>query len=171
MSQQLSKRRGQRGVAAVEFALSLIFLVPLMLGTADYGYYFYVAMNVVEAQQAGLLAAAKTPVGDCSGSASAAQVTAKGTAQNAAVTAETLYLHNASGASNGLDTVVTLYSTPAGALPKPTCSNTPMNPTWTLTLVADFRPVIGWLAPWMKASTVTSGRARYTAHTVAMLGK
>jgi Flp pilus assembly protein TadG len=166
-----SKRPKQRGVAAVEFALSLVLLVPIMLAVMDWGYYFYVAVNVVEAQQAGLLAAARTVVGNCSGTATAAQITAKGTAQTAATAAETAYLHNANGVSSGLDTVVTLYGSAAAAAPTPTCASTPMNPTWTLTLVADFRPVLGWVAPWMKKSPTTPTKARYTTHKLAMLGK
>ena len=37
------RRQRSRGVAALEFALSLTFLVPLLMGTLDFGYYFYVA--------------------------------------------------------------------------------------------------------------------------------
>jgi Flp pilus assembly protein TadG len=166
-----SKRPRQRGVAAVEFALCLVLVVPLMLGVMDYGYYFYVGVNVVAAAQAGILAAANTVVTDCSGSATAAQVTARGNAQTAAVAAETAALHNANGVGNtGLDAVVTLYGSAAAAAPKPTCSNTPMNPTWTLTLVADFKPALGWVAPWMKVSPTTAGKARFTAHKIAMFG-
>jgi Flp pilus assembly protein TadG len=156
-----SERPRQRGVAAVEFALSTIFLVPLMLGVMDYGYYFYVAVNVVEAQQAGLRAAADTVVTNCSGTATAAQVTAKATAQASALAAETAYL-----TANGLNTKVTLVS-PSSS---PACSAAPMNPTWTMTLTADFRPALGWVAPWMKASP-TAGYVRYSAHKLAMFGK
>jgi Flp pilus assembly protein TadG len=159
-----SRRPKQRGVAALEFALCTLFLVPLMLGTMDYGYYFYVALNVVGAEQAGLLAAANTVVTDCSGSATAAQVTAKGVAQANARAAETAYLH-----TNGLDAKVTLITVSASQSPTPVCASTPLNPTWTMTLVADFRPALGRVAPWMKASP-TAGYARYTSHVLAMLG-
>jgi hypothetical protein len=37
------KRAQQRGAAAIEFALSLTLLIPLIFGILDYGYYFYVA--------------------------------------------------------------------------------------------------------------------------------
>ena len=162
-----NKRPRDRGIAAVEFALSLSILMPILLGTIDYGYYFYISVNVAEAQRAGLLAASRVAVGDCSASATAAQVAAKSAAQGLATTTEQTYLKNANGvptSGNGLMDVVTLVNN------SPTCSNTPLNPTWSMSMSADFRPIIGWVAPWMKHST-TAGWARYTAPTLVMLGK
>ncbi len=152
---------GQRGVAAIEFALSMFFLVPFMLAVADYGYYFYIAMNVVEAQQAALQAASRVVVGDCSGTATAAQVAAKGAAQAAGVLQATTYLQNSG--SVDLSTLITFSGN------TPNCSNNPINPTWSMTPQADFRPLIGWVAPWMKHGA--TGKVRYTAHTMAMLGR
>jgi Flp pilus assembly protein TadG len=151
-------RDGQRGAAALEFALSLFFLAPLLLGMMQYGYYFYVAMNVLEAQHAGLVAASRTSGASCSAGASAAQVTARNSAKTAAAAAVTTYL-----SKNGLDTVVTLSGS------TPTCATTPVDPTWTMTLVADFRPPLGRVMPWDKASP-TAGFLRYTAQTIAMRG-
>lgn len=153
------KRDGQRGAAALEFALAVFFLVPLLMGMLQYGYYFYVAVNVTEAQHQGLVAATRTAVGDCSATASAAAVTAKGNAQTAASTAVTAYL-----TTNGLNGVLTLSGT------SPSCGVTPVNPTWTMTLIADFRPPLGKVMPWDRASP-TAGYLRYTAKTVAMLGQ
>src|SRR6476659_612370 len=48
------RRQRSRGVAALEFALSLTFLVPLLMGTLDFGYYFYIATNAQEAARAGV---------------------------------------------------------------------------------------------------------------------
>jgi Flp pilus assembly protein TadG len=47
-------RRGERGVAAVEFALvfTLIFL-PLVLGGIDFGWYFFVSETVTNAAREG----------------------------------------------------------------------------------------------------------------------
>jgi Flp pilus assembly protein TadG len=47
-------RRGERGVAAVEFALvfTLIFL-PLVLGAIDFGWYFFVSETVTNAAREG----------------------------------------------------------------------------------------------------------------------
>lgn len=153
------KRDTQRGAAVLEFALSMFILAPLMMGMVQYGYYFYIAVNVTEAQHQGLVAATRTSVGDCSITASATAIAAKATAQAAASTAVTAYL-----TSNGLNSVVTLSGT------SPSCGILPVNPTWTMTLIADFRPPLGKVMPWDKASP-TTGYLRYTAKTIAMLGK
>src|SRR4029453_12210384 len=63
----LPRREKSRGVALVELALSLIFLVPLMLGMLDFGYYFYVASNVEDAARAGVREAAMSGGAPCSG--------------------------------------------------------------------------------------------------------
>lgn len=150
------KRNRQRGAAALEFALSTLILIPLMMGMIDFGYYFYMAVNVIEAQHAGLVAAQRTGVTDCSSSASAAQVALKATAQTNASLAVTNYL-----SANNLTTVLILSGN------MPSCSNNPLNPTWTMTLVADFRPVLGRVMSWDKASP-TSGYVRYTAKTLSV---
>ena len=46
---QRRTRFKQRGAAALEFALSTVFLIPLILGTLDFGYYFWVSVNAAEA--------------------------------------------------------------------------------------------------------------------------
>jgi Flp pilus assembly pilin Flp len=48
------RRRGERGAAAVEFALvfTLIFL-PLVLGAIDFGWYFFVSETVTNAAREG----------------------------------------------------------------------------------------------------------------------
>ena len=48
------RRPRSRGVAALELALSLTFLVPLLMGTLDFGYYFYIGTNAEEAARAGV---------------------------------------------------------------------------------------------------------------------
>jgi Flp pilus assembly protein TadG len=153
-----ARRDGQRGAAAIEFALAMFFLAPLLMGMMQYGYYFYVAMNVLEAQHQGLVAAARSQGVSCALTASAAQVTARTAAQTAASTAITTYLTN-----NGLNSVVTLSGT------TPTCDTNPLDPTWTMTLIADFRPPLGRVLPWDKASP-TVGYLRYTARTMAVRG-
>lgn len=45
--------RGDEGVAALEFALVLPFLLVLLMGMIDYGYYFYVNSTVVNAAREG----------------------------------------------------------------------------------------------------------------------
>ena len=53
------ERAHQRGAAAIEFALSLTLLIPLIFGILDYGYYFYIAVTTVEATRV-----AEAPVRD-----------------------------------------------------------------------------------------------------------
>jgi len=48
LRRSLRKRLGQRGAVAVEFAFSLFFLIPLLLGMLDYGYYFWIGVNAVQ---------------------------------------------------------------------------------------------------------------------------
>ena len=43
-------------MAALELALSLTFLVPLMMGMLDFGYYFYIGTNAEEAARASVRA-------------------------------------------------------------------------------------------------------------------
>jgi Flp pilus assembly protein TadG len=151
------KRDAQRGAAALEFALASFFLVPLLLGMLDYSYYFYIGLNVVEAQRAGLVTAARETVGTCGVGASVAQQNAKTQAASDAAAAVQAYLGN-----NSLSSVLTLTGD------TPTCSAAPADPTWTMTLIADFPPILGRVMPWDK--TAVSGKVRYTAHKLAMLG-
>lgn len=147
------RRDGQRGAAALELAISTVFLIPLLVGMTQFGYYFYVAMNVLEAQHRGLVAASRTTVATCS--APAATITA---AQTAASNAVDSYL-----SANNLGSILTLSGK------TPTCGTSPVNPTWTMTLVADFRPPWGKVMAWDKASP-TPGYLRYTAKTMSLKG-
>ncbi len=55
-------RHRERGAAAVEFALVLIPLLLIILGTIDWGYYFYVREVVADAARAGARAGSLDPV-------------------------------------------------------------------------------------------------------------
>jgi len=54
-------RPRQTGAAAVEFALVLIPLLLLILGTIDWGYYFYIREIVADAARAGARAGSLDP--------------------------------------------------------------------------------------------------------------
>ena len=54
---QRATRERSKGVAVLELTLSLVFLVPLMMATLDFGYYFYVGANAQEAARQGVLQA------------------------------------------------------------------------------------------------------------------
>ena len=157
-SLRTARRDGQRGAAAIEFALAIFFLAPLLMGMMQYGYYFYISMNVLEAQHQGLVAAARTQSVSCAVTASAAQGHCTDGGADGRLHGDHDYLTN-----NGLNSVVTL----SGATP--TCDTNPLDPTWTMTLIADFRPPLGKVLPWDKASP-TSGYLRYTARTMAVRG-
>ena len=158
----LRRRLGQRGAVALEFALSLFFLVPLLLGTLDYGYYFWIGVNAMEAAHAGALAAAQTSgLTGCPAAAvgSALAPGSCGTAPNpltakynACVAVTTQMAHTPLSAS---------YVT----LPTNGCLTTPVNPAWQLQVQVDFPPAVGFLNPWMPASS-TAGRVRYRSSTV-----
>ncbi len=64
---QHPKRERSRGVAALELALSLVFLMPLMLSMLDYGYYFYVGSNAEDAARAGVRQAVRLSAGAACG--------------------------------------------------------------------------------------------------------
>jgi Flp pilus assembly protein TadG len=71
-------RRRESGAAAVEFALVLIPLLLIILGTIDWGYYFYLREVVADAARAG--ARAGSLVGSLN--ASSAPSTAQAAASN-----------------------------------------------------------------------------------------
>lgn len=152
------KRDGQRGAAAVEFAISLFVLFPLMAGMLNYAYHLYIGLNVVEAERTGLVAAARTSgVGAC---------VITGGAISAATGAVSNYF-----TSVGLGSVVTVATLSGQPSPSstPSCAITPVSPTWSMTLAVDYKPLIGKVMVWDKASPV-SGKLRYTANPLAMRG-
>jgi len=165
----LPRRAKSRGVALVELALSLIFLVPLMLGMLNFGYYFYVASNVEEAARAGAREAALSPAGNCAGAgfpmpdprAAAIELpaTVSGQLCNATGGDAACYLHQPplmlGGAAN--ITVTADCLTPA------TVPAAPVNPTWRVTVQVDFPLPHPFLFPLLKHSTRTSGWVYYTA--------
>ena len=144
-------RSRERGVAAIEFALCLFFLVPLTLAVLDYGYYFYIGLNIVEAQQAGITAAARTAVVDCTMFGQQRRQVGRGRSRTACRD----NLPDQCGPQQAR-----LHWSPEP--PRPSVSVQPrQQDLWELTLAADFKPLIGRVAPWMKS--VTAGKARFTA--------
>ncbi|MGC4122013.1 MAG: pilus assembly protein [Myxococcales bacterium] len=64
--------RNQQGASAVEFALVLPLLLLLVMGTIDWGYYFFTEQIVVNASREGARAGSLATLGDASSQASVA---------------------------------------------------------------------------------------------------
>ena len=58
-------RRAERGLALVEFALTVPLFLVLLLGMLDYGYYFYVAVGATNAAREGARQCTLVALGDC----------------------------------------------------------------------------------------------------------
>jgi len=140
-----SKRIGQRGVAAIEFALSLVFFIPLVLGILDYGYYFYVAVTTVEATRLAGRQIAAQAVTNCANTAAKNAASALVTASTGAAT---VYMNQTIGM--GANTTVTA-----------TCGTAPVDPTWNVKVQVDFRPAVGFLRAGMHASAV-AGKVEFS---------
>ena len=94
MTTRTRKILGQRGAAAVEFAIVLPALMVVLLGTIDWGYYFFVREAVVNAAREGaragtLVQAGSDPLPDARTGASAYLSSASLLPSRATVTATT----------------------------------------------------------------------------------
>jgi TadE-like protein len=153
-------------VAALELALSLTFLVPLMMGMLDFGYYFYVGTNAEEAARAGVRALVNAGTAKC-GTPGALTAMANelivptlgpGPACNGG--AAYCYMNEPPLLMGGLGgpTTVTV-----------TCTPSPpevVDPTWTVQVQVDFVPSTGFFRNMMPAGTAP-GTVRYRATSVA----
>lgn len=165
----LPRRAKSRGVALVELALSLIFLVPLMLGMLDFGYYFYVASNVEEAARAGVRQAARAGAGPCNAGgypipdprATAVELAATGTGAgcNGATGGDAAcYMNQAPlmlGGASSITVTAECFTpgTPLAA-PTPALAIAPVkDPTWRVTVQVDFPLPHPFLYPLLKHST------------------
>lgn len=145
-----SKRFGERGAAAIELALTLPIVALIVLGTLDYGYFFYVGVNATEAARTGIMQAvtsAKTanagaPIPNCANANTPNVITA---AQTAAVAYMTTNM-NATMAGYTTATV--------------TCVTNPANPSWKIIVQVDFPPASGHVRAGLPASAI-AGRVRY----------
>jgi hypothetical protein len=154
-------------VAALELTLSLVFLVPLMLSSLDYGYFFYVSAIAEDAARAGVRAAVKASNGATCAATGAA---VKASGELAAVWTGAI--------CNGGAAACTMDEPPlklGGATPTPKYTTvllecltggTYVNPTWRITVTVDFPPAVGFVGPWMPASPIPN-RVRYVAKLVS----
>lgn len=145
-----SKRFSERGAAAVELALTLPIVALIVLGTLDFGYYFYVGVNATEAARMGIMQAVTTartanaggPIPNCANANTPAVITA---AQTAAVAYMTT---NMSATMAGYTTATV------------TCVAAPANPTWKIIVQVDFPPASGKVRAGLPPSAI-AGFVRY----------
>jgi Flp pilus assembly protein TadG len=152
----LRRRIGQRGAVAVEFAFALFFLIPLLLGMLDYGYYFWIGVNAVQAANAGLLAATNASPKMTTCDNTAASLAAQAAASAAASAAVTNQMNL--GLPAGFAAATTTFVNQ--------CTVGPPNPIWTIQVQVDFVPVVGFLNPWMPPSA-TQGSVRFRSPKLA----
>lgn len=159
-------RDRSRGVAALELALSLTFLVPLMLGMLDFGYYFWIGTNAEEAARAGVREAVTASGG--SGCGTAPSNTAK-TNGEAAVSSGTGTGCVGGAASCYMNEAPLNMGTTTNTRVTLTCLNgttvpiAPVDPTWRISVEVNFWPATTFFKWMMPQSTVTTGMVRYTA--------
>lgn len=165
LPRRLPPRPRSRGVAALELALSLTFLIPLLMGMLDFGYYFYIGTNAEEAARAGVREAVARG-GTC---ATTGAVT-KTLGETAAVGTGLLCTGGAAycamneaplsmGGAGGNTTVTLTCLTPTTPMP----NTAPVDPTWRITVQVDFWPATTFCKFMMPPTTPASGKVRYTA--------
>jgi Flp pilus assembly protein TadG len=154
--QRPNARNGQRGAVAVEFALSLFLLIPLLFGMLNYGYYFWVGLNATEGAQmaarSGLMNGS-TPLSACP---TAFTTPSLATQQGLALSAAQNYVANKTGLPTSY---VTLVSSVSG---NNACSASPFG--WKMAIQVDFPPIAPFTLPFMPASSI-SGRTKFTTTT------
>ncbi len=111
-------RKVERGAAAVEFALLLPLLMVILLGTIDWGYYFFVEQVVTNAAREGARVGSLTPAGTA---------TADATSASDAQTAAQSYL--TAGGLDGAKATVTVNA----VAPGPSIQVTVSYPTGSIT--------------------------------------
>jgi len=60
-----SHRGGRRGSALIEFAITIPLFLVLLIGTLEYGYYFYVAVTTANAAREGARQCTTVSLGAC----------------------------------------------------------------------------------------------------------
>jgi len=153
---QAPTRDDARGVAVLELTLSLVFLVPLLMATLSFGYYFYVGSNAEEAARQGLRDAASLGLTCTAPPACPAAVTAKVAAPAVGSPctsggAAACYM-NSDPLVMGANTTVTCE-----------CDTAVINPMYTIKVQVDFPASVGYFRYLMPPGSGTN--VRYTAKT------
>jgi hypothetical protein len=151
-------------VAAIELALSMTFLVPLLLAVMDFGYYFYIGSVAEDAAQAGVRAAVRQSGGsNCGVSQAAVKLTGEAPAPSGASGITCLTVVGAGGAASCVmnEPPLRMGEAAGPTTVTLTCANVPVNPTWSIVVQVNFTPAVGFFTAWMP--TGGTGKVRYTA--------
>jgi TadE-like protein len=160
---RIRPRERSRGVAVLELTLSLIYLVPLMMATLDFGYYFYIGATAEEAARQGVKQAVLIG-GACPG----VNVPCPPAVNNAVTP-------TANGGSFGVacntagDAACYLNAPPLGMGTNAnttvtcTCTNAVVNPTFTISVQVDFLPAAGYFRFLLPKPPGPGNNVRYTA--------
>jgi Flp pilus assembly protein TadG len=164
----LPPRRKSHGVAVLELALSLIFLVPLLAGMLDFGYFFYVSSTAEEAAHAGVRQAVFAGGGGCPNVATATDVQRVATSTGANCT-EAIGGNGGDAACYMNQPPLNLGGLPTGATGgttvTTTCNAAVVDPTWTVSVQVDFPLAYGFFRGFFVQSTIPActNCVRYTA--------
>ncbi len=149
----------ERGAAAVEFALSLVLLIPLLFGTVNYGYYFWIAITATEAAQLATRTALTNGSTLLTVCPTALTTPALAVQQAAAKTAAQNHIN----ARTGLPTSYVTF--PGDLVTNDICSPVPFG--WIMQVQVDFPPIAPFTLPFMPSSTI-AGRTRVTTKTFVL---
>ena len=144
---QHPKRERSRGVVAIELALSLVFLAPLLLSTLDFGYYFYIGSNAEDAARAGVRQAVRIGGGAACGSAPA--LLADTTGETPAASPGGVGCINGSAYCYMNEPPLSMGGPGGYTTVTLSCAMVAGTPTWTINVTVDFPPAIGFFAPLM----------------------
>jgi Flp pilus assembly protein TadG len=150
------RRNPQRGAVAVEFALSLFLLIPLLFGMVNYGYFFWVGLNATQAAQLGAQTGLMNGGSPMTACPTAFTTPSLSTQQTAALNAAQNYVANKTGLPASY---VSLVSSVSG---NNSCQASPFG--WKMAIQVDFPPIAPFTLPFMPASTI-SGRTKFTTPT------
>ena len=164
------KRKGaptrdrSRGVAVLEFTLSLVFLVPLLMATLSFGYYFYIGSNAEEAARQGLgqALAMATPCAGLPGPPVCAAAVAAAVTAPAVGTPPSSPCTSLGAAACYMNADPLNLGTAANTTVTCLCATGPTNPTYTIGVQVDFIPAVEYFRSLFPAGTAPR-TIRYTA--------
>jgi len=169
-------RERSKGVAVIELALSMLFLIPLLCAAVDFGYYFYIGSNVEEAARQGAVQGVRMRTRlalPCNG---LNEVPVAAVIQNVHPVGSGVNCLNGGTATPDVVSAVYCYMNepPLGMGPTsgPTsvsnasCDGLPVANSWHVTVDVSFPLLLGFYKPLFPAGA-TSGTVKYSARATA----